>query len=52
MREFGNTPPPKPWWKRLFHTLFLLFGGQLNILRFLGHDDRMRKRRRKTKFDR
>lgn len=52
MREFGKTPRPLPWWKRILNSIRIgLFGGTASQ-RFMGHDDRMKKRRRKTKFDR
>jgi hypothetical protein len=49
MREFRKTEKAKPWWKVLLNILLLPFGIRYGAE---GHEDRMRKRRRKSKFDR
>ncbi|MEM6771244.1 MAG: hypothetical protein AAF597_11725 [Bacteroidota bacterium] len=51
MRTFGKPPSPKPWWKRAIKLFFKIVGLGEDP-RYGGHDERMRKRRRKTKFDR
>ncbi|MEO0779629.1 MAG: hypothetical protein AAFW73_05400 [Bacteroidota bacterium] len=50
MREFRKTERP-PWWKKVLRYLGSLFS-ITEYQNFGGHEDRMRSRRRKTRFDR
>ncbi len=50
MREFGKTER-KPRWRKIL-DFFLSFVFTNEQQSFMGHEDRMRARRRKTRFDR
>ncbi len=53
MREFGKTPK-KPTWLRVLEFIFPSWFGNYDepTSNFAGHNNRMKKRRRKTLFDR
>ncbi|WP_157472373.1 hypothetical protein [Neolewinella persica] len=49
MREFRKNKKTKPWWEILRNIVLLPFGIRYGAE---GHEDRMRKRRLKSRFDR
>ncbi|MEM9884751.1 MAG: hypothetical protein AAF849_02595 [Bacteroidota bacterium] len=51
MRKFGKTPRPSKW-KRIWNFAVSIFWAAYEYSNFGNHDDRMKKRSRKTRFDR
>ena len=51
MREFGKTDREPSKWKRFLKSLASFFTFNWGRGTMADHDERMKKRRRKTKFD-
>ncbi len=49
-RSFGKTPRP-PLWKKIVLMVYRFFHELGISANFGGHDDRMKRRRKKSKFD-